>query len=86
MDQTLTSNDFKAFFLNFFTNVSNTAQIDWEGWFRGTGMPPVDNKFDDVLARDVLKLVRSWMDSRGVNSKSADIKDWIAMQTMFFMA
>ena len=83
--KTLTSNDFKAFFLNFFTNVSNTAQIDWEGWFRGTGMPPVDNKFDDALARDVMKLVRSWIDSRGTNSKSADIKDWIAMQTMFFL-
>ena len=48
-------------------------------------MPPVDNKFDDALARDVMKLVMSWIDSRGANSKSADIKDWIAMQTMFFL-
>jgi leukotriene A-4 hydrolase/aminopeptidase len=83
--KTLNSHEFKNFYLSFFTDVPNTAQINWDEWFRGTGMPPVDNKFDDSLAQDVVKLKNTWLKTRGENCSSNDIKNWIAMQTMYFL-
>ena len=83
--KTLNSYEFRDFYLSFFTDVPNTAQINWDEWFRGTGMPPVDNKFDDTLAQAVIQLRNKWIQTRGENCSGDDIKNWIAMQTMFFL-
>ena len=48
--KTLTSADFKAFYLKFFDGKGvDFGKIDWDGWFNGYGMPPVANTFDDSL-------------------------------------
>ncbi|KAB0803267.1 hypothetical protein PPYR_00237 [Photinus pyralis] len=39
--KTLNSNDFKAYFENFFAKNDSIKKIDWNAWFYSPGMPPV---------------------------------------------
>ena len=83
--KTLDSDDFKTFFLNFFAGVDATKAIDWDAWFRGTGMPPVKNNFDQSLAVEVVALKDKWVAGGGDGCGSGDIQAWKAMQTMYFI-
>ncbi|TMW61670.1 hypothetical protein Poli38472_010733 [Pythium oligandrum] len=71
--KTLTSAEFKAFFINYFTTVvdkgTEIKQIDWDNWFFTPGMPLVMTKFDTTLTGAAIGL--------GDNiSKSSDVSTW----------
>ncbi|KAF9353213.1 Leukotriene A-4 hydrolase [Mortierella sp. NVP85] len=43
--------------------------VDWDAWLSGVGMPPVDNKFDDTLAKECNRLCKCWGNSRSESDK-----------------
>ena len=81
--KTLDSNDFKFFFNNYFSSTEGIDAVDWDAWLRGTGMPPVNNEFDQTLAKAVIELKRRWTEEEDVSAK--DLDGWTAMQTMYFL-
>ena len=60
--KTLTSTDFKDFFLGHFatTNPKEIEEIDWETWFYARGMPPVLPPLDQSMARASTDLADAW--------------------------
>ncbi|TMW61660.1 hypothetical protein Poli38472_010723 [Pythium oligandrum] len=71
--KTLTSDEFKAFFINYFTTVVDKSteikQVDWDNWFYTPGMPLVMTKFDTTLTGAATGLGESM-------SKSSDASTW----------
>ena len=57
----LTSNDFRAFFLDYFSGNDKVNDIDWETWFYGIGMPPVLPELDQTMASASQKLADDWL-------------------------
>ena len=81
--KTLDSNDFKQFFTNYFASADGIADIDWDAWLRGTGMPPVDNVFDQSLAEAVIDLKRRWVDGGSVSKEGPERVDSNANHVFF---
>eukprot|EP00644_Phytophthora_capsici_P000836 jgi/Phyca11/527122/estExt2_fgenesh1_pm.C_PHYCAscaffold_160045 len=60
--QTVTSQDFRAFFEKHFeAQPECLSQIDWNGWFFSTGMPLIVNKFDTTMISQVRALGEKMM-------------------------
>jgi len=92
--QTLTSDDFKTFFLEYFRDSERDInQIDWEAWYYSRGMPPVENVYDTSLATVAYDLARKWhtSDLMGIGScgpkdaSSQDVEGWSASQLIGFL-
>jgi len=49
--KTLTTTDFKDFFLEHFAGNSKTKEIAWDVWFYAQGMPPVLPPLDQSMAK-----------------------------------
>lgn len=85
---TLTSEDFKEFFLAHFSKSDKVKEIDWDTWFHADGMPPVLPELDMTLASDSQALASLWIDVDR-NSKSAptknDMKSWSSLQITCFL-
>ncbi|KAF9934607.1 Leukotriene A-4 hydrolase [Linnemannia zychae] len=93
--RSINTDDWKAFLYNFMEKnfgqekVDLLNQVDWEAWLAGTGMPPVDNKFDDTLAKACTCLCKKWDDSRHTSPPTEfskdDIKDFSSTQMVVFL-
>jgi len=94
--KTLTSEDFRQFFLNYFQNPQQEealSQIDWKVWYEGTGMPPVDvtSKLSAKFAVQAKELAKKWSHTgtTGAQSEtrfsSEDIKGWHTTQLIVFL-
>ncbi|KAF9580423.1 Leukotriene A-4 hydrolase [Lunasporangiospora selenospora] len=66
--------------------------VDWDAWLHGPGMPPVENQFDDSLARTCTDLSKKWDASRlaGSNNDTSafsekDIAEFSTNQTVVFL-
>ncbi|TYZ68125.1 hypothetical protein PybrP1_011985 [[Pythium] brassicae (nom. inval.)] len=63
--RTLTSEDFRAFFEQYFTETVDRraalAQIDWHAWFHAPGLPPVAPRFDTTLSSQALALAEQML-------------------------
>lgn len=74
--KTLTSEDFKQFFIDYFTNVVNCKeaiqQIEWNTWFHTPGMPPVPAQFDTTRTVEAITLGEQM-------SHHADVTTWKAV-------
>jgi len=84
----VTSQDFKNYFLEFFSprvEKSVINQIDWETWFYAPGMPKIENKFDTSLATLVYDLKHRWLENNGAGASPEDISNWSAGQKMLFL-
>jgi len=62
MYESIHSDDFKTFFLDYFSKVEAVKSIDWNSWFYNPGMPPYKPKFDDSLAVGCRRLANQWLD------------------------
>jgi leukotriene-A4 hydrolase len=70
-EQPVTSDDFKAFFLEYFTAQENQEEgltsklkeIDWDTWLFKPGMPPVKLEYDESLAKQAYNLAMKWHSS-----------------------
>lgn len=59
---TVTSEDFKAFFMQYFQDQTKIGEIDWDIWYHHEGMPPVLPALDQTLATASLALAQAWCD------------------------
>ncbi|KAF9116751.1 Leukotriene A-4 hydrolase [Mortierella sp. AM989] len=95
--RSINTDDWKAFLYSFMEKtfgqekVDLLNKVDWDAWLAGTGMPPVENKFDDTLAKACTCLCKKWNDSRhesyqGLSEFSPnDIVEFSSTQTVVFL-
>ncbi|KAF9216990.1 Leukotriene A-4 hydrolase [Podila verticillata] len=75
--RSINTDDWKAFLYAFMEKtfgqekVDLLNKVDWATWLTGTGMPPVDNKFDDTLARECTCLCKKWNEARAQDAATA---------------
>lgn len=83
----LDSDDFKAFVLNYFKGNESIADVDWDAWYFGSGMPPQQIEFDRSLADASEKLAQSWisLDREQQDPPETDISGWTCNQTLCFL-
>ena len=58
----INSDDFKSYFLEYFSGVPAVEKIDWETWLYSAGMPVYRPQFNDSLARESWDLAQAWRD------------------------
>jgi len=78
---TLTSQDFKNFYIEYFTKNNPEVcldNIDWNSWFYGVGGVLIKNNFDDTLVEQVKKLEEKILANEDYSKD--DIKGWIPAQ------
>ena len=99
--KTLTSDDFKTFFIAHFSQsqeqqyASVLAKIDWDTWYYKPGMPPVEPKFDRSLASASDQLAKEWLriDDKNKSGDSGDddsmpktdVSGWTSNQMTCFL-
>ncbi|KAL6769065.1 LTA4 [Auxenochlorella protothecoides x Auxenochlorella symbiontica] len=95
--KTVTSDGFKAYFLDYFTDSTpGVGGIDWDLWFYQPGMPPNVNSYDASLAESAYALAQSWhtSDLMGLGTGSTagpakasttDLDGWSASQKVAFL-
>ncbi|KAG2497173.1 hypothetical protein HYH03_004762 [Edaphochlamys debaryana] len=90
---TLTSDQFRSYFLDYFKDVPAVSAIDWDTWFHAPGMPPVTNTYDTSLATQAYDLALRWhtCDVMGIGSEgpagasAADVAGWSSEQMVAFL-
>ncbi|KAG2494613.1 hypothetical protein HYH03_007378, partial [Edaphochlamys debaryana] len=90
---TLTTDQFRSYFLEYFKHVPAAATVDWEAWLHAPGMPPVTNAYDTSLAERAYDLALRWhtCDVIGIGSdgpagaSAADVAGWSSDQLVAFL-
>jgi leukotriene-A4 hydrolase len=84
--KTLTSEDFRDFFVNYFTHTVDKSelikQVDWHTWFHTPGMPPITAKFDTTRTSQAIGLAEEMLASADPGSwttvSAHSLKKWPA--------
>jgi leukotriene-A4 hydrolase len=87
---TVSSGEFKDYFLSKFASVPAVAKLDWDAFFYGQGMPPMKTDFSNSLQDAAESLVKKWVaidtsSSSPVGMGSNDIAGWDSQQTCIFL-
>ncbi|GFR49183.1 hypothetical protein Agub_g11207 [Astrephomene gubernaculifera] len=91
--RTLTSGQFRDFFLNYFKDVPASRTVDWDTWLYAPGPPPATNTYDTSLAQAAYDLASKWhtCDVIGLGSDGppgaspADVSGWSSEQLVAFL-
>lgn len=86
--QSITTDIFKAYFLEYFSSCEAVKDIDWATWLYGVGMPPWKPDFDTSLSAPCYELAAKWQDWKGDTEcplKAEDIKDFLPEQIVEFL-
>ncbi|KXZ45002.1 hypothetical protein GPECTOR_59g609 [Gonium pectorale] len=91
--RTLTSDQFRDFFLDYFKDVPASRSVDWDAWLHAPGMPPATNVYDTSLAQAAYDLALRWhtCDVMGVGSDGpsgaspGDVAGWSSEQVVAFL-
>lgn len=86
--KTLTSTDFKDFFLQHFGGNSKIKEIDWNVWFYVQGMPPVLPPLDQSMAKASTNLADAWynVDRKATSPPSTnEMSTWASGQITCFL-
>ncbi|MGK3761875.1 MAG: leukotriene-A4 hydrolase [Bacillariaceae sp.] len=87
--KTLTSDDFKDFFLQHFAGNLKIKEIDWETWFYAQGMPPVLPPLDQSMAKASTDLADKWIGVDRGNTQDPpsnnELSAWSSGQTTCFL-
>ena len=87
---TVTSEEFRAFFQNYFEGDDSVQNFDWDTWLYKGGMPPESPEFDRSLSEAAFELATSWVEFDGGSSTTkpdVDISAWSSnMKTCFLDA
>jgi leukotriene-A4 hydrolase len=76
----LTSEDFKTYFLDYFKD-KDLDSIDWNAWFYSPGMPPIQNKFNDILSKKSVDLASRWISNfENETFQKDDLKNWTTIE------
>jgi len=76
--KTLTSFEFKDFYLAHFADKVDTTVIDWDNWFYSPGLVEWEHKWDDTLRDAATSLASKWL-AGGEECTTAD--EWTALTT-----
>ena len=89
---TVTSYEFRDFFLEYFKGNEDIKDFDWESWFHAPGMPPETPNFDQTLAVEAIDLANTWMkyddkfnENDSVLAPSTKIDEWSTNQITCFL-
>jgi leukotriene-A4 hydrolase len=88
--QTLTSEDFKSFFLHHFQGNDAITGFDWDAWFYQPGVPPEMPELDQSMARASQQLAEHWMlvdagTATATTNGSNAIEAWSSAQIVCFL-
>jgi leukotriene-A4 hydrolase len=73
--ESIDSEQFKAYFLDYFKGEKAVQAIDWDTWFNQPGMPKIKPKYDDRLARGCQDLRDRWVKWDGQGEAPFTAKD-----------
>jgi leukotriene-A4 hydrolase len=86
--KTLTSEDFRDFFMDHFKGNGKIEEIDWDTWLYGQGMPPVLPPLDQSMAKASTDMSSTWL-AVDRNSKAPPAKNemtsWSSLQVVCFL-
>ena len=85
--KTVTSQQMKECFLDFFSDVEKTKEIDWDAWFYSEGDVIVKNNFENSLSVAANELCKRWVEA-GEDASSfskSDIAGWTSTQLSYFL-
>eukprot|EP00977_Amphora_coffeiformis_P010173 scaffold2363_cov159-Amphora_coffeaeformis.AAC.35 len=85
--KTLTTEDFRDFFMDHFKGNKAVKEIDWNTWLYSPGMPPEEPTFDRSLAAEAEKLAEVWceVDRKAAAIPDNDISSWSSNQITCFL-
>lgn len=85
--KTLTTEDFRDFFMDHFKASEAVKNIDWQKWLYKPGMPPEEPTFDRTLAAEAEQLAEAWysVDRKGKAIPDDDISSWTSNQITCFL-
>jgi len=86
--KTLTSADFKDFFLQYFADNAKTKEIDWNVWYYAQGMPPILPPLDQSMSKASTDLANTWtrVDREGASLPSTNVlSTWASGQITCFL-
>jgi len=82
--KSITTDQFKEFFLTYFSTNPSVSTIDWETWLYSPGMPPYKPNFDTSLAVKSRELSRKWL-SGVLPEDSQEFENFSAEQKLEFL-
>jgi len=94
-NKSLNTNEWKDFLYDYFekhdkSKVKILDTVDWNAWFYGYGLPPIDPKFDRTLLNMCDDLAKKWLNKKDATSfdefSLKDIEDFDAKQLMIFIS
>ncbi|KAI9323384.1 peptidase family M1-domain-containing protein [Dichotomocladium elegans] len=93
--QSITTEEWKSFLFEYFEKhhgkevVEKLNTIDFDAWINGTGMPPVDPKFDTTLADQCYSLAKRWDEARDstdfADFSPSDIENFTSNQKLVLL-
>eukprot|EP01132_Coremiostelium_polycephalum_P009147 gene9147-11213_t len=84
--QSITAEQMKEFFIEYFTNqgkADTISKINWDAWFNKPGLPVEQVPFQSAAAATAVALAHKWVESHGEGV--SDIKDFSSQQTILFL-
>jgi leukotriene-A4 hydrolase len=87
-NKTVTSDEFRDYFLQYFKGNAAAESVDWESWYHAPGMPPETPEFDRSLAEEAEHLAECWLavDRDGSELPTEqDLKSWSTGQIVCFL-
>jgi leukotriene-A4 hydrolase len=86
--KTLTSTDFKDFFMEHFKGNRAVQDVDWDTWFYKPGMPDELPELDTTMAKDSQDLADTWLivdRDRVIPPATNHISGWTSLQIQIFL-
>ena len=84
--KSIETEQFKSFFLQYFSGHSSLKSIEWNTWFFAPGMPPYKPDFNSVLAQKSQSLASKWLDgSVSLCVEVEDFQQFTAEQKLEFL-
>lgn len=79
---TIDSEQFRAFFCDYFKDSPRLGEVDWDAWLYKPGYPPVVPEFDTSLSRVATELAAAVVAGK---APGATVDGWSANQTVVFL-
>ena len=84
MYNSITTDQFKSFFLSYFSSNPAISSIDWDTWLSAPGMPPYKPNFDTTLAVKSRELAAKWV-TGNIPEDNKEFEEFSAEQKLEFL-
>ncbi|GBP64418.1 Leukotriene A-4 hydrolase [Eumeta japonica] len=83
--QSIDTDQFKNYFLDYFGNNSSIEQIDWQSWLYTAGMPPIIPNYDTSMTSACTSLVNHVLTEEQTRFVYTDVSDFMPHQIINFL-